>query len=48
MINEIQMEGFKSFSNCILALKPFTLLTGLNSSGKSSVIQAILMAERGK
>lgn len=47
MINEIQMEGFKSFSNCILALKPFTLLTGLNSSGKSSVIQAILMAERG-
>lgn len=46
MIHKVRLEGFKSFSDCILDLKPFTLLTGLNSSGKSSVIQAILMAER--
>lgn len=47
MITEIQLEGFKSFANGELTLRPFTLLTGLNSSGKSSVIQALLMAERG-
>lgn len=46
MITHIQLEGFKSFENRNLALRPFTLLTGLNSSGKSSVIQALLMVER--
>ena len=47
MISEIKLEGFKSFMDGSLILKPFTLLTGLNSSGKSSVIQALLMACRG-
>lgn len=47
MISEIQLEGFKSFIDSSIILKPFTLLTGLNSSGKSSVIQALLMANRG-
>ena len=47
MISEIKLEGFKSFMDGSLILKPFTLLAGLNSSGKSSVIQALLMACRG-
>ena len=44
MIRELELLGFKSFKSNILEIKPFTLLTGLNSSGKSSVIQALLMA----
>lgn len=47
MISEIQLKGYKSFVDKSLELRPFTLLTGLNSSGKSSVIQALLMAECG-
>lgn len=46
MISKLTLEGFKSFKFGELALSPFTLLTGLNSSGKSSVIQAILMGEK--
>ena len=43
MLNNIRLKGFKSFVNEDIELKPLTLLTGLNSSGKSSVIQAIRM-----
>lgn len=46
MITRIELDGFKSFEKKNLDLRPFTLLTGLNSSGKSSVIQALLMVER--
>lgn len=45
MIHQVDLQGFKSFGETSIALKPLTLLTGLNSSGKSSVIQAIEMAE---
>lgn len=43
MIKEISMKGFKSFVDTTLKLNNLTLLTGLNSSGKSSVIQALRM-----
>lgn len=46
MIKEITLVGFKSFLNRILRLNQLTLLTGLNSSGKSSIIQALLMLEK--
>jgi predicted ATPase len=39
------MVNFKSFVNASLELKPLTILTGLNNSGKSSVIQAIGMVQ---
>ena len=45
MIHIVDLKGFKSFSDTGIELKKLTLLTGLNSSGKSSVIQAIEMAE---
>jgi predicted ATPase len=51
MIRKISLNGFKSFLNADLELNHLTLLTGLNSSGKSSVIQALRMLEnaaRGK
>lgn len=43
MITKLSLHGFKSLLSEELALKPLTLLTGINSSGKSSVIQAIRM-----
>ena len=43
MIKELTLKGFKSFFDETLAIAPLTVLTGLNSSGKSSVIQAFRM-----
>ena len=41
MIDKISLYGFKSYVNQNFSLRPLTILTGLNSSGKSSVIQAV-------
>jgi predicted ATPase len=46
MIKNIELTGFKSFVGDDIDLGNLTLLTGLNSSGKSSVIQAILLLEK--
>jgi predicted ATPase len=46
MIETIQMRGFKSFVDQRINFQQLTILTGLNSSGKSSVIQALLMAQQ--
>ena len=43
MIEELTLRGFKSFLNEKIPISPLTVLTGLNSSGKSSVIQSIRM-----
>jgi len=43
MIKRLSITNFKSFVTESLDLAPFTLLAGLNSSGKSSVIQALRM-----
>ncbi len=45
MIDQIKLTNFKSFSKLELGLRPMTLLSGLNNSGKSSVIQAIRMVQ---
>jgi predicted ATPase len=41
VINRITLINFKAFRRLELPLGPLTLLTGLNSSGKSSVLQAL-------
>ena len=46
MIQSIEINGFKSFVADSLDLGQLTLLTGLNNSGKSSLIQAILLLEK--
>jgi predicted ATPase len=46
MITELKLIGFKSFLHRTLQFKRLTLLTGLNSSGKSSIIQALLILEK--
>ncbi|HIF9216671.1 TPA: AAA family ATPase [Photobacterium damselae] len=46
MLEKIEIKGFKSLNDEHIDLKPYTIITGLNSSGKSTVIQAILLAVR--
>lgn len=46
MIKEITLKNYKSFLNKTIDFSPLTILTGLNGSGKSSVIQAIRMIQR--
>ncbi|MEO5355907.1 MAG: DUF3696 domain-containing protein [Nitrospirae bacterium YQR-1] len=43
MLTEIYLEYFKCFERLRLPLAPLTLLTGLNASGKSSILQALLL-----
>jgi len=44
MINNLNIRGFKCFDDESFSIAPLTLLSGLNSSGKSSFIQAIRLA----
>ncbi len=46
IINKIEIKNFKSIFSAELIFKPLTFLTGLNSSGKSSVIQFLNMASK--
>jgi predicted ATPase len=46
MLAKIELTNFKSFLSAALDLKPLVVLTGLNNSGKSSIIQAICMIFR--
>ena len=43
MIQRFQLEAFKAFDRLDLALGGLTLLAGLNSSGKSSILQAFAL-----
>lgn len=43
MIVSIKLQNFKPFKEQILPFKPLTLLSGLNSTGKSSVLQSLLL-----
>ncbi len=43
MISALRLQNFKVFDEQELTIKPLTLLTGLNGTGKSSVLQALLL-----
>lgn len=43
MINRLEIQGFKNISNQAFIFRPITVFTGLNSTGKSSVLQSILL-----
>jgi AAA domain, putative AbiEii toxin, Type IV TA system/AAA ATPase domain len=43
VITRIEIDGFKSFVDFELELKPFTVLAGANNSGKSNLLDAILL-----
>ena len=42
-ISELRVENFKPFQKQIFKMKALTLLSGLNSTGKSSVLQSLLL-----
>ncbi|UQI47405.1 DUF3696 domain-containing protein [Streptomyces sp. HU2014] len=46
MIDRLTLTNFKAFKQADLPLAPLTLLTGLNSSGKSSVLQALALLQQ--
>lgn len=43
MLNSITIDNFKCHQHTSLALRPLTILTGINGYGKSSVIQVLLL-----
>ncbi len=43
MIRSLRLINFKAFENELFEFRPLTLLSGLNSTGKSSVIQSLLL-----
>lgn len=43
MLSEVELRLFKCFEHLRLPLQPLTVLSGLNASGKSSLIQALVL-----
>lgn len=46
MLKNIQLTNFKCFQSQAVEFKPMTLLTGVNSAGKSTVIQSLLLLQQ--
>lgn len=46
MLKKIYLEDFKCFQKLDISIGPLTLLTGCNSSGKSTIIQSIAMLKQ--
>lgn len=47
-IEKVQIKNFKSLRDIEIELKGLTLITGINSSGKSSFIQALLLLKQNE
>lgn len=47
MIKNIKIHNFKCFSDIEINFNKLTVLTGVNGSGKSSVIQSLLLYKIG-
>ena len=43
MINRLDLKTFKCFEKLRLPLGPLTLLSGINASGKSSVLHCLVL-----
>ncbi|NES00384.1 MAG: DUF3696 domain-containing protein [Symploca sp. SIO1B1] len=43
MIHSMRLKNFKPFADQFFEFKPLTLLSGLNSTGKSSLLQSLLL-----
>jgi len=41
MITRIEIDGFKTFSNFVMEFTPFTVIAGINASGKSNLFDAL-------
>ena len=45
MIERVKIKNYKCIDNADIELKPLTIVTGLNSTGKSSLLHALLLPE---
>jgi excinuclease UvrABC ATPase subunit len=43
-ITEVRIKNFKSVEDAVVQLAQFSVLTGVNNSGKSTILQAIWVA----
>jgi predicted ATPase len=48
MITKLEIQNFKSHKKTSLAMGPLTLLSGVNSSGKSSILQSLLLLRQSQ
>ena len=48
MIDNLEIANFKAFGDASIRLAPYTLLSGLNSSGKSTVLQALALLRQAQ
>ena len=48
MLTRIELENFKCFKNISVELSNLNVLTGINSMGKSSVVQALLLLRQSQ
>jgi predicted ATPase len=47
LLTKLAVDGFKSISTALeIQLKPLTVLAGTNSSGKSSIMQPLLLLKQ--
>lgn len=46
MITRIEIDGFKSFKNFSMEFTPFTVVAGINASGKSNLFDALELLSR--
>lgn len=46
MITRIEIDGFKSFRNFSMDFSPFTVIAGINASGKSNLFDALELLSR--
>lgn len=46
MITSLRVRYFKRFADASFALRPLTVLTGLNGTGKSTTVQSLLLARQ--
>src|SRR5262245_51992220 len=44
MIEQIRLRNFKCFGEAAIPIRPLTAITGLNGSGKSTILQSLLIA----
>lgn len=46
MLESIEVKHYKGFNNAIIDIKPITLFLGENSSGKTSILQLLMMLKQ--
>ena len=46
MLDALELKNFKCFQQQNVTFRPLTLLTGVNSAGQSTTIQALLLLQQ--